>query len=83
MTQSCALKCPEPDQAQERQAHTRGSHPRATIGVVILNTPEFRALVTGMTTLPPAESREVVYDDHQLQPLVTNYKQITLQMSRQ
>ena len=29
-----------------------------------------------------AESREVVYDDHQRQPLVTNYKQIMLQMSR-
>ena len=30
-----------------------------------------------------AESREVVYDDHQLQPLVRNYKQIMSQMSRQ
>ena len=29
------------------------------------------------------KSREVVYDDHQLQPLVRNYKQIMSQMSRQ
>jgi hypothetical protein len=30
-----------------------------------------------------AESREVVYDGHQLQPLVRKYMQIMSQMSRQ
>jgi hypothetical protein len=29
-----------------------------------------------ITPTPSVESREVVYDDHQLQPLVRNYKQI-------
>jgi hypothetical protein len=41
------------------------------------------AALTMQEAEPAAESREVVYDDHQLQPLVTNYKQIMLQMSRQ